>query len=254
MNQYLLLLLLLFVHMNIWFLISVIKKRNDVADIAWGVGFILLAWSSFFVFNAFSLVAVVVNILVTIWGVRLATHIFKRLMKKDEDSRYAQWRSEWGKFVLIRSYLQVYLLQGLLLYIIALPILFVNASTHSFGLLQIVGLIVWLIGFLFEVIGDAQLKEFLADENNKGKIMQTGLWKYTRHPNYFGEVTLWWGIFLISLSTTNTFFGILGPITITLLILFVSGVPLLEKKYSHRPDFQAYAKRTSVFFPLPPKK
>lgn len=115
------------------------------------------------------------------------------------------------------------------------------------------GLVIWLIGFFFEAVGDAQLSEFLKNPKNKGKIIQTGLWRYTRHPNYFGEVAQWWGIWLITLGIPLGWFGIIGPLTITVLILFVSGVPLLEKKYQGRADFEAYKKQTSVFFPLPPK-
>jgi len=250
MNSYALIALIVFGYFTLWFLIALIKKRNDVADIAWGLGFILVVWTSFFLIMP-QLKAFMVNVLVTIWGLRLAYFVFKRNWNQPEDFRYQEWRKQWKNFYL-RSYLQVFLLQGLFLYLIVQPAIFINLSANnSFGVFDIMGIIVWLIGFFFESVGDSQLKKFISDPNNKGKLMTQGLWQYTRHPNYFGEVTMWWGIFLIAVAIPNGFLTIIGPLTITLLILFVSGVPLLEKKYAGRLDFEEYKKRTSVFFPLP---
>ncbi len=252
MNYYVILAQTLLGYMTFWFLVSVIKKRNDVADIAWGLGFVLIAWLSFFL-TGFSFKALFVNGLVTIWGLRLTLHIYNRNKDKPEDSRYLEWRKTWKNFYL-RSFIQVFLLQGIFLYLISLPVMFINHSVSSgFGILEVVGFIVWGIGFYFESTGDRQLKEFIANPANKGKLMESGLWRYTRHPNYFGEVTQWWGIFVIALSIPGSFCTVIGPLTITILILFVSGVPLLEKKYAGRPDFEEYKKRTSVFFPLPPR-
>lgn len=252
MNYYLIISLILLSYMTFWFAVSVLKKRNDVADIAWGMGFVIVAWVSFLL-AGFSIKALLVNILVTIWGSRLAFHIYRRNKSKPEDTRYMEWRKSWKNFYL-RSYLQVFLLQGLLLFLIALPVIFINYSvSNTLGILEIIGFTIWLIGFYFESTGDKQLKEFISDPKNKGKLMTEGLWKYSRHPNYFGEVTQWWGIFIIGISISNSLFTIIGPLTITFLILFVSGVPLLEKKYKGRPDFEDYKKRTSVFIPLPPK-
>jgi steroid 5-alpha reductase family enzyme len=251
MNYYFSLALILLGYMTCWFLISVIKKRNDVADVAWGLGFVLLAWISFFLSQINSQRGLLVTALVSIWGLRLALHIYRRNKGKQEDYRYLAWRKEWGKWFIIRSYLQVYVLQGLFLFLIIQPVLFINKSIGTIGLLDIFGVLIWLVGFYFESVGDRELKQFVSNPANKGKIMDQGLWRYTRHPNYFGEVTQWWGIFIIALSIPNALFTIVGPLTITCLILFVSGVPLLEKKYAGRPDFE---KRTSVFFPLFPKK
>lgn len=253
MNHYLTLALALLGYMTVWFIISIIKKRNDVADVAWGLGFVLIAWLSLFL-SSFSLKAVVVNGLITVWGLRLASHIYNRNKNKTEDSRYLEWRKNWKNFYL-RSYFQVFLLQGVLLYLISIPVIFINQSvSKGFGTIEILGLTIWAIGFYFESTGDKQLKEFISNPKNKGKLMDRGLWRYSRHPNYFGEVTQWWGIFIVALSISGSLFTVVGPLTITILILFVSGIPLLEKKYSGRPDFEAYKKRTSVFFPLPPKK
>ncbi len=128
------------------------------------------------------------------------------------------------------------------------------APTSPLTLLDGLGIAVWLTGFFFEATGDWQLKQFVQNPANRGKLINTGLWRYSRHPNYFGEVTQWWGIYLIALSTPRGWITILGPITITVLILFVSGIPMLEKKYHGRPEFEAYKRRTSAFFPLPPKQ
>ena len=253
MNYSFILALTLLGYMTSWFIVSVIKKRNDVADIAWGLGFVLIAWLSFFI-SVYSFKALLVNSMVTIWGLRLAFHIYNRNKNKPEDSRYLEWRKAWKNFYL-RSFLQVFLLQGIFLFLISLPVIFINHSAAGgFGILEILGLLVWSLGFYFENTGDKQLKEFISNPANKGKLMDRGLWQYSRHPNYFGEVIQWWGIFVIALSIPGSLITIIGPLTITTLILLVSGIPLLEKKYEGRSDWEAYKKRTSVFIPLPPKK
>lgn len=253
MSYYPILASVLFLYMNVWFVVSLIQKRNDVADIAWGLGFILLSWVSFFYSHVYSFRGLFVSIFVSLWGIRLALHIYHRNKGKKEDYRYLSWRTQWGKWFYVRSYFQVYMLQGFLLFLIIQPVLFINTQGGRFGILDGLGACVWLIGFYFESVGDMQLRQFLSDPANKGKIMDQGLWRYTRHPNYFGEVLGWWGIFIIALSTPGALFTIIGPLTITVLILYVSGVPLLEKKYAGRPDFEAYKKRTSMFIPWPPK-
>ncbi len=252
MSYYPALALTLFVYMVLWFIVSLIKKRNDVADIAWGLGFVVLAWSAE-ILSGFGIRSALVNLMVTVWGIRLALHIFRRNRNKAEDPRYQAWRREWKNFRL-RSFLQVFMLQGVLLYLIALPVLFINRKHASqLGWMDFAGAAVWLTGFAFESISDRQLRKFISDPANHGRIMDQGLWRYSRHPNYFGEVIQWWGIFLAALSWPESWWTIVGPLTITLLILFVSGIPLLEKKYAGRDDFQKYKKRTSVFFPRPPK-
>ncbi len=254
MMYFQILLVVLFVYMSLWFVMSLLKKRNDIADVAWGLGFVLMALSSYLLSDDTGIRGLLVGLLVTIWGVRLAWHIHHRNKGKAEDYRYLAWRQEWGKWFVVRSYLQVYLLQGLFLFMIVLPVLLINRNSGSaLGLLDLLGVAVWLFGFYFEAVGDAQLAAFIKNPANKGKLMQSGLWAYTRHPNYFGEVTQWWGIWLIALAVPNGWIGIIGPLTITFLILKVSGIPMLEKKMAEHPDFADYRKKTSVFLPLPPR-
>jgi steroid 5-alpha reductase family enzyme len=255
MSYYRTLALLLSAYMSLWFLISLVRKRNDVADVAWGLGFVLLAWTSFFLSSAREPRGILVGVLVSAWGLRLAWHIAARHRGKAEDYRYLAWRQEWGKWFYLRSFAQVYLLQGACLFFTSLPVLIVNHSASgSFGVVNGIGDCLWLIGFLFELVGDAELARFVKDPRNCGKILQSGLWRYTRHPNYFGEVAMWWGIWLIAMGVPGAWFGVIGPVTITILILKVSGIPMLEKKMAQNPEFADYARRTSVFLPWFPKK
>jgi steroid 5-alpha reductase family enzyme len=243
------------IYMTAWFIIAQASRRNDVADIAWGTGFIVTAVTAVIFSDGIAYRGILAVVLVVLWGVRLATHIYIRNRGKPEDPRYRKWREEWGKHAVIRAFLQVFLLQGLLIIVISLPVTFLIAfSQHPFGVLDVVGVCIWFVGFAFESVGDYQLMNYTRKPSNKGKIMTEGLWTYTRHPNYFGEVTLWWGFYIIALSVPQGWATILGPLTITFLILKVSGIPLLEEKYKDNLEFQAYKRRTSAFFPLPPRK
>jgi len=236
-----------------WFAISLIAKRNDIADIAWGLGYILLAAWYWYAFPTSSR-SFLLFLLIFFWGMRLAIHVYTRNKGKKEDYRYKQWRDEWGSWFYIRSFLQVYILQGTLLLLVISPLMIVSSyEQQALRLLDCIGLGIWIIGFYFETIGDYQLRQFKKDPNNNGKILTTGLWKYTRHPNYFGEVTMWWGIFFIALNSPYGWWAIIGPATITSLILFVSGIPMLEKRYEGNKEFETYKKKTSAFIPLPPK-
>lgn len=244
----------LLAYMCFWFVVSLIQRRNDVADIAWGLGFVLLVWLTYYLHQPSGARPLIVCILVSVWGMRLSWHIYHRNQNKTEDYRYLKWRQEWGRWFYWRSFAQVYMLQGLLLFIIALPVLIIQKeASPPMGLLDFIGLTIWLTGFYFEVVGDAQLARFLRDGSNKGKLMQEGLWAYTRHPNYFGEVLLWWGIGILALNVPNGWMGLLGPLTLTYLIVNVSGIPMLEEKMKAHPDFAAYQKKTNVFFPMPPR-
>lgn len=247
--------LAVFVFMNLVFVLSLILKNASIVDIFWGIGFVVVAWFTLILNGNYGLGQVVTTLLVTAWGLRLAIHIYTRNKGKGEDWRYKKWRDDWGKTFLIRSYLQIFMLQGFFMLLVASSIIFINSreSNGSF-ILTLVGTNLWLLGFVFETVGDWQLMKFKSDPKNKGKIMTEGLWKYTRHPNYFGEVTQWWAIFVIALGFKFGFATILSPIVITYLIIGISGIPMLEKKYEKNEEFQKYKKRTSAFFPKPPRK
>ena len=239
-----------FLYMSVWFIVGKLLRRNDVADVAWGLGFVVLAWALYI--NRPSVQLSLAVFLVTIWGVRLSTHIFMRNRNKPEDYRYQTWRKEWGKWFTVRSFFQVFMLQGILLICISAPLISMGKSGRdSISVVALVGLMGWVIGFIFESVGDYQLRQFLKDSSNKGKIVKSGLWRYSRHPNYFGEVLGWWSIWIIAYGTHNFWLAVLGPLTITILILKVSGVPLLEKRYQGDTEYEKYKKQTSMFVPLP---
>jgi steroid 5-alpha reductase family enzyme len=241
-------------YMTGWFIAAQVRGRNDIADVAWGLGFLLAAAVSLLAGGIYPLRGLLVSGLVLVWGVRLALHIHARNRGKGEDPRYLKWREEWGKWFVLRSFLQVFMLQGILLLMVAIPIVYANtAPAAPLGWLDLLGLAIWLYGFGFEAIGDWQLLMFIRNPDNKGKLMTSGLWRYTRHPNYFGEVTLWWGIWLMVLALPGGWLTVIGPLTITFLILKVSGIPMLEEPYEDRADFQEYKRRTSTLFPLPPR-
>ena len=193
--------------------------------------------------------------LVFFWGIRLSLHILTRTLKKSEDYRYKAWRDAWGRWFVLRSYGQVFLLQGLLMIVIGYPVIHASVfDTGAFGVVDILGLVIWISGLLFEAVSDMQLKRFIQTNHVPGAVCDVGLWGYSRHPNYFGEILMWCGIALPVLFMPYGFFALISPVTITLLILYVSGVPLLEARLMERPEYRAYAERTSVLVPLPPKK
>jgi len=239
---------------SLWFLVALRLRRNDVADIAWGPGFIVLALVGQFTVVAISNRGILVLALVAVWGLRLSLHIGLRNRGKAEDPRYRKWREEWGSHATIRAYFQIFLLQGFLIVAVLMPVTYILSHPNPhLTWLDALGGAVWLVGFVFEALGDLQLARFKQNPGNRGRVITSGLWKYTRHPNYFGEVTLWWGVWLIACSLPGGWKTVVGPATITALILLVSGIPLLEKKYEGNLEFKEYQRRTSAFFPLPPK-
>jgi steroid 5-alpha reductase family enzyme len=238
------------IYMTGLFLFALVRKDNGIVDIAWGPGFILLAVASLLLRPDWTVRRLLLSVLVLVWAARLSSHILRRNRGRGEDFRYAAWRARWGRTFVLRSFIQIFLLQGFFLVLIALPLILLGRRADApWSALDTAGLAVWLLGFFFEAIGDAQLARFKRDPANRGRIMTKGLWAFTRHPNYFGEAAMWWGIFLISLSVPGGWPGIVGPVTMTLLLRFVSGVPLLEKKYAGRADFAAYARNVHAFVP-----
>lgn len=248
---------LVLAYMTTWFVIALIARRNDVVDIAWGLGFIAIAVWLLVRAEAPSARQYVASALVIGWGLRLAWHIARRNLRRGatEDRRYAEWRRAWGKWLIPRSFLQIFMLQGLFMLLISAPVQIIGSLEGSpFGVLDIAGIAVWLVGFAFEAIGDAQLASFLAEPESRGHIMTRGLWAYTRHPNYFGEATMWWGLGIMALAVPGGWIGLIGPIAITWLLTKVSGIPLVEAKRAGEPEWEAYKARTSAFVPLPPRK
>lgn len=247
--------LTIFVYMTLFFFLSLMLKDSSIVDIGWGIGFIVVAIITLLISQNYCFKQISTTVLTFIWGIRLALHIFFRNKGKGEDWRYKQWRRDWKEAFIPRAFFQIFMLQGFLMLVISTQIIFIISSTaKTISFFDIAGIFIWLLGFLFESIGDYQLMRFKKKPENKGRIMKYGLWKYTRHPNYFGEVTLWWGIFLIALSMPKGYLTIISPLTITFLILKVSGIPLLEKKYKDNKEFQEYKKVTSGFFPWFQKK
>ena len=244
-----------FIYMAVLFLIALLLKDNSIVDVAWGPGFILVALMTLLLEPQTRARHVLISGLVVIWGLRLAAHIFIRNRGRGEDFRYAKWRQEWGRWFVPRSFFQIFMLQGVFMLVIASPIILVNRSSgQGLTVLDGLGVLLWSMGFLFEAVGDHQLKKFKQEPESRGKIMMSGLWRYTRHPNYFGEAALWWGIFLIALSVPGGWAAIVSPLIIGFLLLKVSGVTMLEKKYAGNEQYAAYARRTSAFFPWFPKK
>jgi steroid 5-alpha reductase family enzyme len=244
------------VYVVAWFALSILLHRNDIADIAWGPGIALMASTALVVGNTLTLQSGILLALVWLWALRLALRVGLRVARHSEDVRYAAWRREW-KWFYTRSFVQVYLLQGVLMAVLAYPFLHYAAFAGG-GVLQWwlfgMGIAVWAVGFVFEVVADYQLARFLRTRTDKHAVLDTGLWKYSRHPNYFGEVLCWWGVWLTMLGVPYGVVAIVSPLTITFLILFVSGIPMLEKGMASNEVYETYKKRTSMFFPLPPKR
>lgn len=239
-----------FIYMTAVYIIAVRMRNYGIVDVAWGGGFVLVAVLSLLRGGNFHARQILVTSLVAIWGLRLALHIYLRGRGKGEDKRYREWREQWGKKHLLNAFFQVFMLQGLLLLIISYPIILINASSSKgLTVLDYIGAGIWLAGFLFEAIADYQLVHFKSNSENKGKLMTEGLWSYTRHPNYFGESVVWWGIYFIALSIPGGWKTVFSPILITLLVRYVSGVVLLEKHMQGREGFEEYKENTPPFFP-----
>ena len=247
MNPYLLAAGVVFVYFTTFFIVAQVKHDNSIVDIGWGLGFVILSWVLWL--NNSSGLRWIIPILVSIWGLRLSYHIFKRNHGKPEDFRYVDMRKKWGERQKINAFFKVFMLQGVLQYIVAMTIISYGSEIRHI-LLVYLGVGIFVLGFIFESVGDKQLKVFKKNPQNKGKLIETGLWKYTRHPNYFGEATLWWGIFLVGIGLSAPWFSFIGAATITYLVRYISGVPLLENKYANRPDFIAYKEKTPVFIPF----
>jgi steroid 5-alpha reductase family enzyme len=244
--------LIIWVLVTILWVWSILIKNVSIVDIFWGIGFIVV--NTFYVLSGGDLSPrkILILALVSVWGLRLAIHLAIRNIGKGEDFRYRQFRHSYGeKRYWWISYFQTFLLQGLLMMIISLPLLGISSSTHrgALNLIDYLGIFTWLVGFAFEAVGDYQLTRFRSDQGNKGKVLNTGLWRYTRHPNYFGDSAVWWAYALFSVAA-GSYWHIIGSVIMTLLIIKVSGVALLEKTLAgSKPQYREYIQNTSPFFP-----
>lgn len=246
--------ILVLIFMHVLFLLALVLKDNSIVDIGWGVGFIIIATHGL-IRSDQTLSQALVYGMVVLWGLRLATYIHGRNKGKGEDFRYAAWRKAWGSHVVVRSYFQVFMLQGLLMLIIASPLYSALSDAEASISWQFcLGVTLFGVGFYFESVGDAQMKAFKADASNRGQIMSKGLWSYTRHPNYFGEALLWWGIALASFNESVWYLSAIGPAVLTFLLLKVSGVAMLERKYDGDSRYADYVRTTNAFLPWWPRR
>ncbi len=255
-NIYLLTFILAFAIQIIFFLFANAFKTDKVTDLAYGLTFVFLAWFILLTRSSLEPVQVILTWMVTLWGVRLAVYLFIRILKMGEDKRFDQIRKG---FV---SFLKFWLFQALTIWVIMLPSTYILSQPQliHFNLTFWTGIIIFCLGLLIETVADWQKFVFKNNPINKGKWIESGIWKYSRHPNYFGEMTLWWGIFILTLGWQNSwsYLTIIGPIFITFILLKVSGIPLLEKryekKYKDNPDYQAYKNSTNLLIPWWPKR
>jgi steroid 5-alpha reductase family enzyme len=243
--------------MTILWIVSIFLKNASIVDPFWGIGFILLAFYYSFQTAGGTTREIVFLVLVCLWGLRLSIYLAWRNWGKGEDFRYRQFRQKYGaqRYWWI-SFFQVFLLQGVLMWLISAPLL--GAQFHSlsgtFNFLDLAGILVWLVGIVFETGGDFQLARFKAGPQNKGKVLDKGFWKYTRHPNYFGDACVWWGYGLICLAG-GSYIPVLGSLLMTVLIIRVSGVFLLEHSLAQtKPGYREYIRKTRAFFPWFPRQ
>ena len=228
--------------------------RVSVVDTVWGLVFVAIAWVSYAVGTG-SWRSLLVAVLVTVWGGRLAWHIRRRARGRGEDPRYTAMLSEapaGRRFAL--AVRKVFVPQGLAAWFVALPVQVAAATDEPLGWVAAAGVLVWLLGLTFEMVGDAQLARFTADPANRGTVMDRGLWAWTRHPNYFGDAAVWWGLWLVAAEAWPGVLTVLSPAAMTYFLVFATGARLLESEMAKRPGYPEYMARTSMFVPLPPRR
>lgn len=238
--------------LGVW-LLSLYLRDVSVVDIAWGLGFVLVAWTSYLL-RTDAGDSLLIPLLVTLWGLRLSGYLAWRNHGKPEDPRYQKMRAHWGDAFPAISLLTVFGAQAAVMWIVSLPVQTVYDGADEGRLwLRIVGTVVFAVGLVFESVGDWQLARFKADAANQGKVLDRGLWRYTRHPNYFGDFLVWWGIFLAAVAQSQQWWTLIGPIVMSVFLMRISGVTLLESSLKKsKPGYQAYIDRTNAFFPGPP--
>jgi steroid 5-alpha reductase family enzyme len=244
--------------MTALWLVSLRRRDASVVDPFWGTGFVVVVW--IYVATAGAGTgrrSLLLPALVTLWGLRLSLHLLRRNRAEGEDYRYAAMREHWGRRFPWVSLFTVFLFQGLLLWALSVPLLLAIRSPEppAWTPLDLAGLLLFLTGFLFEALADHQLARFRSDPSNRGEVLRSGLWRYTRHPNYFGDALVWWGYFGFALATPGSWWSVYSPLLMTVLLMRVSGVALLEKRLQEvKPAYRDYAERTSAFFPWAPRR
>lgn len=242
--------------MTMLWLISLGVKDSSIVDIFWGTGFVVLVWTYFLSTDGDEVRRLLQLVIVTIWGLRLSSYIGWRNIGKGEDFRYQKWRKEAGDSWWWKSYFRVFVLQGVIMWIVAMPLLAAQyyGGPDALIFLDILALVLWVIGFAFEAGGDFQMAKFKANSENKGKVLDTGFWRYTRHPNYFGDAVQWWAFYLLALAAGG-WWTIFSPIIMQFLLMRVSGVALLEKDLKDKkPEYREYIEKTPAFYPWFPKE
>jgi steroid 5-alpha reductase family enzyme len=230
------------------------QGRVSVVDTAWGLGFVAIAGVAAIAGDGPAWRRVTVLVMVAIWGVRLSWHMHRRNSGKGEDPRYAEMlESQPGDptWVAVRK---VYATQGAAIWFVSLPVQVSAASVSGVPAVTVVGVALWALGVCFEALGDRQLADFKADPANAGTLMDRGLWSWTRHPNYFGDACVWWGLYLVAASAWPGLLTVLSPVVMTYFLVFATGARLLERHMAQRPGYPAYQRRTSYFLPRPPKR
>lgn len=237
--------------------ISVVVRDASIVDVFWGPGFAIVGWSCAWS-RGFSLDAGqwLLLAMVTAWALRLGLHLGRRNLGHGEDRRYRAMRERIGPQFWLLSLVLVFALQGVMLWVVSLPIqaALLAGGGPWVGVLGFASIGLWLAGLWFESTADRQLARFLADPDNEGRVLDRGLWAWTRHPNYFGDFAVWWGHFGLAFALGVPWWTIVGPITMSVLLMKVSGVPILEASLrARRPGYAEYVRRTSAFFPWPPR-
>lgn len=246
-------LLTVLVLVSVLWAISIAVKDASIIDIFWGPLFVAMVWVLMPLAGAFTVKTYVLSLLVTLWGLRLAYHLAARNLGQGEDKRYQLWRAHGGPNWWLKTYPRIYLLQGGIALLVATPVVAAFYREHGFNALNALGVVVWVVGFVWEVLADIQLTRFKADPDKQGKVLDTGLWKLSRHPNYFGDSLQWWGLGLLAFSVP-TWWALIGPAVMTAVFLGISNDVLEKGMKKRHPAYETYVANTPKFFPAPSRQ
>lgn len=243
----------LWAYISLWFGLAQYLKRLDVLDVAWGLGFVYVVVLCLLITGNYNFITILSLILTIVWGFRLSIYIAGRNLKRPEDFRYRMYRDKWKDNFALRAYFRLFLAQAAMILVVSTATIGTITSEQFIVPLASAGLVVWVLGIVYESISDRQLHNFIKRKKSKGAVLDKGLWRYSRHPNYFGEIIVWIGAGLVAASG-GAWWGLIGTITITYLIIRVSGVSLVEKRFATNSKYRAYKAKTNMLLPLPPKR